>query len=286
MTRAFLANTVAWNILLITLGSILFSLGINGIVIHETFITGGAYGSALLIYYQTSLLSPPIWYLLINIPLFAIGWFFVSRRFFFYSLYGVIVVSICTRLIILDFHIEEQIYAAVAGGIICGAGAGITLRSLGSAGGLDILAVILNTRYNIGVGKVYFLFNVVLFGFAASLYDTPDIFIASIILVFISSVVVEYVLSMFNQRKIVYVISDHNQEISRQLNQKLQLGATYIQGRGAYSGQDKLILMTITNNLVLKKLESIVFTVDEHALFIVENSFNVIGSSFGKRKIY
>jgi uncharacterized membrane-anchored protein YitT (DUF2179 family) len=285
MNRGSLANTIAWNIFLITLGSILFSLGINGIVVHKTFITGGIYGSALLAFYQTDSLSPPVWYLLINIPLFAIGWFFVSKRFFFYSLYGVLVVSICTKLIVLDFHIEEQIYAAVAGGIICGAGAGITLRSLGSAGGLDILAVILNTRYNIGVGKVYFLFNVGLFGFAAALY-TPDIFIASVILVFISSVTVDYVLSLFNQRKIVYVISDHNEEISRQLNQKLQLGATFIQGKGAYSGQDKLILMTITNNLVLKKLESIVFTVDEHALFIVENSFNVIGSSFGKRKIY
>lgn len=285
MNRGSLSNTVAWNVLLITLGSLLFSLGINAIVIHNTFITGGIFGSALLIYYQTDTLSPPLWYLLINIPLFVIGWFFVSKRFFFYSLYGVIVVSVCTKLIVLDFHIEEQIYAAVAGGIICGAGAGITLRSLGSAGGLDILAVILNTRYNIGVGKVYFLFNVLLFGLAAS-FHTPDIFIASIILVFISSVSVEYVLSLFNQRKIVYVISDHNEEISRQLNKKLQLGATFIQGRGAYSGKDKLILMTITNNLVLKKLESIVFTTDEHALFIVENSFNVIGSSFGKRKIY
>ena len=62
--------------------------------------------------------------------------------------------------------------------------------------------------------------------------------------------------------------------------------ATYIKAQGAYSGRDKHIIMTIINNIQLKKLESIVFEVDNDALFIVEDSFNVLGSNFGKRKIY
>ena len=98
----------------------------------------------------------------------------------------------------------EVITAAIAGGLICGAGSGIILRSLGSAGGLDIAAIMLNTRFNIGVGRVYLLFNLILFTLTISFYS-PDIFIASIILVFISSTMVDYILSLFNQRKIVYV---------------------------------------------------------------------------------
>jgi len=285
MKRSNLVNSVAWNILLLTLGSVVFSIGINGAVVHNSFLTGGAFGAALLLYYKTGLLTPPVWYLLINVPLFAVGWFYIGRRFFFYSLYGVLVVTAASEWLVLDFHIKEQLYAAVAGGLICGAGVGITLRSLGSTGGLDIVAVILNNRFNIGIGKVYLLFNVILFGLAGSFY-TPDIFIASIILVFISSVSLDYILSLFNERKIVYVISDHNEEISKLFNEEEHQGATFIKGKGAYSGKDKLILMAITNNLQLKKLESIVFTIDEHALFIVENSFNVIGSNFGKRKMY
>jgi uncharacterized membrane-anchored protein YitT (DUF2179 family) len=285
MNRHSLANSVAWNLLLLTLGSVVFSIGINGAVIHNSFITGGAFGAALLLYYKTGLLSHPVWYLLINIPLFAIGWFYVGRRFFFYSLYGVLVVTAASNWIVLDFQIKEQLYAAVAGGLICGTGVGITLRSLGSTGGIDIIAVIINNHFNIGIGKVYLLFNAILFGLTASFY-TADIFIASIILVFISSVAVDYMLSLFNERKIVYVISDHNAEISKLFSEELHQGATFIKGKGAYSGKDRLILMAITNNLQLKKLESIVFSIDEHALFIVENSFNVIGSNFGKRKIY
>jgi uncharacterized membrane-anchored protein YitT (DUF2179 family) len=163
----------------------------------------------------------------------------------------VLVVTAASEWLVLDFHIKEQLYAAVAGGLICGAGVGITLRSLSSTGGLDIVAVILNNRFNIGIGKVYLLFNVILFGLAGSFY-TPDIFIASIILVFISSVSMDYILSLFNERKIVYVISDHNEEISKLFNEEEHQGATFIKGIGAYSGKDKLILMAITNNLQLK----------------------------------
>lgn len=278
-------KAIAWNLLLLTLGSILFAIGINGAVINNSFITGGAYGAALLLWYKTELLSPPLWYLLFNLPLFALGWFFVGRRFFWYSLYGTLAVTLAAQWISVDFQIHEQLYAAVAGGLICGAGSGIILRSLGSAGGLDIAAVMLNTRFNIGVGKVYLLFNLVLFTLTISFYS-PDIFIASIILVFISSTMVDYILSLFNQRKIVYVISDQNEKIAKTFSEVLHQGGTFINAKGAYTGKDKLILMAITNNIQLKKLESVVFAVDEHALFIVENSFNVIGSNFGKRKMY
>jgi len=278
-------KAIAWNLLLLTLGSILFAIGINGAVVNNSFITGGAYGAALLLWYKTELLSPPLWYLLFNIPLFALGWFFVGRRFFWYSLYGTLAVTLSSQWIIVDFQIKEQLYAAIAGGLICGAGSGIILRSLGSAGGLDIAAIMLNTRFNIGVGRVYLLFNLILFTLTISFYS-PDIFIASIILVFISSTMVDYILSLFNQRKIVYVISDQNEKIAKTFNDDLHQGATFINAKGAYSGKDKLILMAITNNIQLKKLESVVFAVDEHALFIVENSFNVIGSTFGKRKLY
>ncbi|NLZ17685.1 MAG: YitT family protein [Desulfobulbaceae bacterium] len=285
MNRAGLVNSIPWNLFLITLGSLVYSTGINGVVIHHNFITSGIYGLALLIYYESGTFSPSFWYFICNLPLFILGWFFVSRRFFYYTLYGVLAVTFITRFMPLDFQIEQQIYAAVAGGIICGIGSGITLRSLGSAGGLDIIAVILYSRYNIGMGKVSLVANVLLFSLASTYYN-PDILIASIILVFISSVALEQVLSLFNQRKVVYVITDFHQEIFDQFKDELRQGATFLKAQGAFSGKDKYIIMTIINNIQLKRLESIVFGVDEDALFIVEDSFNVLGSNFGKRKIY
>ena len=278
-------SSVVWNLFLLTVGSIVYMAGINGVVVHQTFIPGGLYGTCLLIFYKTEWLSPGYIYFILNIPLCILGWFMVSKRFVLYSIYTVILVTVLSEVMVFDLGIDEQIYAAVAGGFLCGAGAGIILRSIGSAGGLDIAAIIINKYFNIGVGKFFMAYNCVLFSLVLASYS-PDIFIASILLVFISTKALDYFLTFFNQRKVVYVISDMSEEIAAQVTREMKMGATFIQGKGAYSGEDKKILMTITNNIQLKKLEELVFTLDEFALFIVENSYDVIGSSFRKRKIY
>ncbi|MDJ0622159.1 MAG: YitT family protein [Desulfocapsaceae bacterium] len=277
--------SVPWNLLLLSLGSIIFMAGINGVVVHHNFIPGGLYGTCLLIFYKTELLSPGMIYFLLNIPLCVLGWFLVSKRFVLYSVYTAVLVTILSELLIIDFGIDEQIYAAIAGGFLCGAGSGIILRSIGSSGGLDIAAIIVNKYFNVGVGKFFMAYNCVLFSIVFAGYS-PDIFVASILLVFVSSKALDYFLTFFNQRKVVYVISDIGEAIGEVVTNKMHMGATFIQGRGAYSGKDKPILMTVTNNIQLKKLEEMVFTLDEHAVFIVENSFDVIGSNFRKRKIY
>lgn len=276
---------VLWDLFLLTLGALVYAVGAEAILVHHKFIIGGIYGTALLIYYKTNLFSPAIWNLLLNLPLFIVGWIFLSRRFFFYSVYGVCALTIFAELLTLNFAINDQMYAAIAGGAICGLGAGINLRSRGSGGGLDIIAIILNQKFNFGVGKFFMLYNTALFIFVFSQYQ-PDIVIASIILTFIASVIVDQVLSMFNQRKIVYILSNDHQGLVEKITHEMHQGVTLIEARGAYSGQHKQMLMTITNNLQLKRLEEKVFDVDPHALFIVENSFNVIGSNFGKRKMY
>lgn len=282
---ADLRFSIPWNLFLLTVGSLVYIAGMNGVVMHHSFIPGGLYGLVLFIYYQTELFSPGVWYLLLNIPLCILGWIFVSRRFVLYSLYAVAVMSIAADTIHLDFEIHDQLYAAIAGGVIIGAGSGIVLRSIGSAGGLDIIAIILYKKFNIGIGKTFMLFNLALFILVISNYNA-DIVIASIILTFVISSSLNYALTMFNQRKIVYIISDESKQIVAEMKEKLKLGATYIHGKGAYSGRDKEIIMTITNNILLKRLEEAVFTVDDRALFIVENSYDVIGSNFNKRKIY
>ena len=276
---------VLWNLLLITLGSLVFAVGAEAILVHHKFIIGGLYGTGLFIFYQTGTLSPGIWFFLLNIPLLILGWIFLSKRFFFYSLYGVSILSLFTEIISLDLAISEQLYAAIAGGVICGIGSGIILRSTGSGGGLDIMAIILNQKFNFGVGKFYMAYNVVLFSVIATQYNA-DIVIASMILTVVSSYSLEQILSLFSQRKIVYILSEFYQEIVDTIIRDMKQGATLLNAKGAYSGKDKQMVMMVTNNLQLKRLEEKVFELDPNALFIVENSFNVIGSGFGKRKIY
>lgn len=278
-------RAVLWDLLLISIGMLIFTIGAKAILAHHQFITGGIYGASLLLSRQLGIMDSGYWYLLLNAPLLWIGYRYFSRRFFFYTAYAIALTTILLEVLELNYAIEDQMYAAIASGVICGIGSGIIFRSRGSSGGLDIVALFLNRKFNIGVGKFFLTFNSVLFLFLASTYK-PDVVISSIILTFTSSLMIDQVITMFNQRKIVYILSEKYEEIVRSITMEMKIGATLINVQGAYSGKKKQMVMTITNNLQLKKLEDTVFGIDEHALFIAENSFNVLGSSFGKRKMY
>jgi uncharacterized membrane-anchored protein YitT (DUF2179 family) len=110
-----------------------------------------------------------------------------------------------------------------------------------------------------------------------------DVIVASMLMMFISSQTLEYVLGMFNRRKCVMVISEHGEEISEAILVTERFGVTLLRGKGAYSGADREILLTVTSNVALKRLENLVFSIDPHALFIVENTFYVSGGQFSRR---
>ncbi|MCG8642553.1 MAG: YitT family protein [Desulfobacterales bacterium] len=277
--------TVPWNLFLITIGSIIFSFGFKAIVIPQGMVTGGFSGAGVLIFYYTDLFTPGIWYMILNIPVFIIGWAFISRRFFLYSLYGAVLLTVIIDLIDYRIALNDPVLTALAGGAVMGAGAGITFRSLGSAGGNDIISVILNQKFGVRIGTYNFLFNLVLFLFSFG-YLSVDLVLYSIAMNFVTAQVVEYCIQLFNQRKLVFIISDHSKPISDEIMNRLQRGITYLKGQGAYSGKDKNILLLVINTFQIKRAEEIVFQIDPDAFFIVENTFNVLGKGFSKRKVY
>ncbi len=279
-----LAEAVWWNLLLITIGSSLFTIGIQALAVPQGLLSGGVMGISMLIWYNTNLLTVPILYFSLCIPIAIFGWFFVGRVFLFYSLYAVACTTIFGSVINFEIPIENELYAAILAGIINGAGGGMMLRSLGSAGGTDVIAIVIRERWNIAVGKTNFIINACIFSFGA-LTIKIDTIIVSTIMVFIASNTLEYVLRLFNQRKMVMIISDHAEVVCEALLLTHQFGATLVRGKGGYSGSDRDIILTVTNNMALKQLEHLVFNIDEHAIFIVENTFYVSGGQFS-RKIY
>lgn len=277
--------SIPWNLLLITLGSCIYAVSIKSIATVHGFIPGGIFGLGALVYYKTHLMDPATWYFLLNIPLFAMGWFKVSKRFCLYSLYAMCLSTVAYKVLNVPIHIENEFYATVASGVLSGLGSGLILRSLGSGGGMDIVAIMLNQKYNVGVGKTFFAFNLFLFSLSLSILKT-DLVVASIINVFIAATTMDSVLSLFNQRKVVFIISDKAKEIANEIMTKLQRSGTFLEGKGAYTGQNRDVLMTVINNIQLKKLEEITFTCDPNAFFIVENTFSVLGQGFSRRKVY
>lgn len=278
-------SSISWNLLLITLGSLVYAIGVKAIVVPQNFITGGITGVSLLCYYLTNILSPGIWYFIINTPLFLIGWKLVSRRFFLYSLFGMVLSSIWFDLITFTIPLHDPFLVMLAGGTIVGAGAGIVFHSLGSLGGNDIIAIVLHQKYNIRMGTFFFSFNLVLFTFSFGALNI-EMVLYSLAMSFVTSFVLEHVLTMFNQRKMVLIISESPEIIASDIKETLNRGVTYLDGKGAYSGHEKKIILTVVHNYQLKRLESIAFQHDPSAFMIMENTFNVLGKGFSKRKVY
>lgn len=277
--------SIPYNLLLITVGATISGIGIKAIALPHGLISGGLSGVCLLIYYWTGLLTPGLLYFIINIPVFFLGWRFVSRRFFFYSLYGMTAFTLTMDWMNFQMPVHEPMLAVLAGGALMGAGAGIIFHSLGSAGGNDIIGVILNQLFNVRIGTYLFAFNIALFSFSLGKLSM-DLVLYSLAMSFVTSQVMEYFLSFSNQRKMALIVSEKSKAIAGEILSRLGRGATLLDGRGAYTGYKKNVLMTVVHNMQLKRLEELVFQIDPEAFVILENTFNVLGKGFSHRKTY
>lgn len=279
------AAAIAWNLALLTLGAAIFSFGVKGIVVSKGLMSGGLSGVALLLHYLTGLLGPGILYFLLNLPLMVLGWVSLSRRFILYTLYGMGAMSVFLDILPALALIPDTLLAAVFGGSVMGAGTGIMLRTLGSSGGTDILAIWLNQKYDLRIGQLNFGFNLALFSAGLAFYDVTLV-LYSVILSYAYSRVMDYFLALFNQRKMVLIISDEAQAIARDIIGVLRRGATILHGEGAYTGNPKRVILTVANTIQIKRLEELVFAHDPDAFVVVESTFNVLGKGFSHRKTY
>ncbi len=279
------AFSIPWNLFLLTAGSFLVAMAIKAVAVPQGLVSGGVSGIALLVYYFSQTLTPGFWLLILNIPIAVLGWVLVSRRFVLYTAYGMLAITVCMELITFTLPVQDPLLAAISAGALLGAGAGTSMRSLGSSGGLDIIGIILHQRYGFRIGQISFLFNAALFTVSFGMLET-DVVLYSLIMVFVTAQIMDYVLSMFNQRKLVFVVSDHAAAIARAIMEEAHRGVTLLEGRGGYTGLPKQVVMTVVNNVQQKKLEELIFTLDPDAFVIFENTFNVIGKGFSRRKVY
>lgn len=281
-SRTEASKRIFLNLFLLTVGSCICAVGINAILVPQKFISGGIIGIALVLHYLIPGLSLGLTYFLLNIPLILLGWFSVSRKFVYYSCFGMAIFSVATALINPSpIPIDNPILAAVLAGIICGAGGGLILRSRGSAGGIDILAVYLNRKWSIRIGLTSFLANALVLA-CGGFYFGVEQALYSLVTVYSSSKVLDYVLTGFNQRKSIYIISDHSQEIADQILGRLHRGVTFLKGVGGYSGSEKRIIFCIITMVELSKMKEIVFDIDPEAFVVVNDTLEVLGKRHGQ----
>ena len=270
------------NLLLIFSGSVLCAAAIKGILIPKQFLAGGVTGLALLIHYLLPALPVGLVYLLLNVPLFAVGWMFVGRRFFIYSMAGAMIFSLVMFWPFPVFPIHDMILNALTAGIITGIGAGMILRSLGSAGGLDILSVILFKRFSLRPGNSVLVFNTVLL-ICAAFYIRLEMVLYTLVHLYVSSYVVNFVVSGLSQRKAIMVISPKWRDIADVVMNRLQRGVTVVSGEGGYSGREIKILYTVVTFRELSRFKAAIRRIDPESFVVVNDTLEVMGRRIGNQ---
>jgi len=283
MTKKYpLAFTIGWNLLLISVGCILCAVAIKGILIPKEFLAGGVTGLSLLIYYVLPGVPVGVIYFVLNIPLFVVGWVFVGRRFLFYSIAGVIIFSAVMLPPYPVIPIQDMILAALTAGIITGAGSGIILRSLGSAGGLDILSVVLYKKFSIRPGTFVLAFNAVLMTVAA--FRIPlEMILYTLMFMYVTSYFVNLIVTGLSQRKAVMIISPQWQAISEEISNNLQRGVTVVKGEGGYTGNQLHILYSVITYTELSRFKEMIRKIDPEAFVVVTETLEVMGRRIGNQ---
>ena len=264
----------------IVLGAFLWSISINGILVHHKFISGGISGLALVTYYLIPKLSVGLVVFLINIPIFIMGWTMISGKFFFFSLLGMGSFSLFLVLTkSLNITVENPLLAALFAGVISGCGSGLVFRSGGSGGGTGIIAMILNRRLSVRVGIISSFLNSIPLVLGAFLVNL-DAALYSIIYVYVTGSVVDRFMASFSERRSVFIISSHSSEISKQILTKLHRGVTFLTGRGGYTQSSLDIIYSVISLFELAKMKDLVTEIDPKAFLIINEAKEVIGKGF------
>ncbi len=275
-------KNIGWNLVLLVLGSLLCGVGVNGILIPHGFVSGGVTGLALVFHYLVPSLSVALIYALANVPLFIAGWFFISRRFFLYSIVGTLIFSAAVQWVQFPVPVQDKLLAAILAGLIFGTGSGVILKSMGSAGGTDILSVIFLQRFSIRVGTTVLAFNTLVLATAALLISLEDA-LYTLIYLYVSTKIVDLVVTGLSQRKAVFIISPRWEKISPRILTEIHRGVTILRGQGAYSQREQQILYTVVTFREVATLKQIVRSEDPAAFVVVSDTTEVMGHRIGNQ---
>lgn len=272
------------NITLIILGTFIAAIGINVFLVNAKLLSGGVSGITLIIQY---IFKIPAGYTVfaINIPLLYLSYKKMNRKFTLFTVIGTISFSI--MLIITTplknlIYINDPLLLCIYGGILVGVGIGMSFSNHGSTGGFDIVAAILKKKNeNLDIGKITFWVNCVIVIIGAFIFDIKSA-LYTLVSMYITSYMIDKVVKGFNRDKLILIITDKEEEISKEIMVNLRRGVTFLLGEGAYTNKSRKVLYCVLSLSQLPQLKQMVRQIDENAFISILDASEVEGKGFTK----
>ncbi|WP_062198232.1 YitT family protein [Massilibacterium senegalense] len=275
-------NIKITNILSILIGAAIFSFGIVHFNMQNQLAEGGFTGITLLLYFMFQF-NPAITNLVLNIPLFFVGYKLFSRTTFIYTVIGTVSVSLFLAIfqkyqLQIPLH-DDLLLAALFAGVFIGIGLGIIFKNGGTTGGVDIIARIVKKYIGWNMGKTMFIFD--FFVITTSLvYLNYRQAMYTLVAVFVGAKVIDFIQEGAYAAKAVIIISERADDIATTIMEKMERGITIVDGKGAYTKETKEILYCVVSRHELFRLKSYVRAIDPHAFITIANVHEVLGEGF------
>ena len=278
------------NLLVLVLAGTINAVGVTMFLAPVNLYDSGISGTSMLLWQIT----PPeyslsLFLILLNIPLFLFGMRKQGVLFTVYSLWAVAVYSVVSYIISYVLPIDvassspfagtDLLLCAVFGGLISGAGSGITIRFGGAIDGIEVLAVIFAKRVGITVGTFVMIYNVILYIAIGIFFSSWQLPLYSIITYTVAIKSVDFIVEGLDKAKSLMIITTKEEEICRAISDEFGRGITQIEARGYYSGQRKCAIYFVVNRFQLTKLKNIIHEIDPYAFITVTEISDVLGTS-------
>lgn len=283
--RSLSAKMIIKRMLYILVGALLMAVGLEFFLVPNEVIDGGIVGISIILSHLTDV-QIGFYIFVLNLPFFFIGYKQIGKTFALSTLLGVVILSIATSI----FHdlpvlTGDPLLATVFGGIVLGVGVGIVIRYGGSLDGTEILAILFNKRTPFSVGETIMFFNLFILGSAGFVFGW-DRAMYSLMAYFIAFKTIDIVIQGLDESKSAWIISEQYERIGEAILARLGRGVTYLNGEGAYTGNDKKVIFCVITRLEEAKLKAIIDEIDPSAFFAVAAIAEVRGGRFKKRDIH
>ncbi|MEK3881426.1 YitT family protein [Paenibacillus sp. PL2-23] len=271
----------------ILIGTAIYAFGLQCFVIPYQLMEGGVTGIGVLLNYAAGW-PLSVTTLLLNIPIFLLGWRALGRFQMFYTILGTVSLSVFLALMesLIRRGLLERItmpgdvmLVALYAGVTLGAGLGIVFRYGGTTGGIDIIARIVSRWRGYSMGQVILGFDAIIIG-VSLLYISLEKVLYTLVVVFVASKIIDFIQDGAYSAKAFSVITDHGQEIALSITKELERGVTLMPAKGAFSGQHKEVVYCVVGRAETRRLKGIVRNIDPKAFIVINEVHDVLGEGF------
>jgi uncharacterized membrane-anchored protein YitT (DUF2179 family) len=275
------------NLIPVALGTAIYAFGLHYFVISNELMEGGVTGIALLFHYAAQI-PPSVTTLVLNIPLFLIGWRTLGKQSMLFTLWGTL--SLSFFLWVMEWLIRQNwvipfttahdyLLAALYAGVTLGTGLGIVFRFGATTGGSDIIAQLGNRWRGWSVGQVILVFDVIVI-LVSLFYISQEKVLYTLVSIFISTRMIDYITQGAYAAKAFTIITEHAVPLTQAITQEMQRGVTIFPARGAYSQEIKEVIYCVVSRSEVRRLKIIIQNMDPKAFIIISEVNDVLGEGF------